>query len=122
MAMNVDYIIDTEEIKAFVQNWFDNNFEGDYSNQINQINQYCKFMSESGYNLLESTNLITIQQHQHILEGRAILPYHTGFHTFYTGRPLIQSILEDKNLAQNHVFYSNPNYLNIRRVMNSIEN
>ena len=28
VAMNVDYIIDTEEIKAFVQNFgFDNNFD-----------------------------------------------------------------------------------------------
>ena len=42
-------------------------------------------MSEAGYNLNKSTNLVTIQQHQHIFESKPILPYHAWFSYIYMG-------------------------------------
>tara|TARA_Y100000389_G_scaffold42298_1_gene36996 strand:+ start:1735 stop:2106 length:372 start_codon:yes stop_codon:yes gene_type:complete len=123
MAINTDYKINTEEIKSFISNWFHGTY-GDhtYGNQINQINTFCIQLSELGYNLLETTNLVTIQQHRLIMNEQMIMPYHTGFQHEFTGKPLIQSILEDKNLVQNHVFYSIPQYLSIREIMNNLNN
>lgn len=121
MAINTDYKINTEEIKSFISNWFHVTYGSDtHADKMNQINQSCISMSEEGYNLLENTNLITIHQHRMLMEGTIVPPYYTGFQSSYTGKPLIQSIIEDKNLAQHHMFYSNPHYLNIRRIIDSI--
>ena len=80
--------IDTEEIKAFVQNWFDNNFDGDQSNNINQINQYCKFMSEAGYNLLESTRSCHNTTTSTHFRRQSNITISYWFSYIYTGRPL----------------------------------
>ena len=80
MAINTDYKINTEEIKSFISNWFHGTYcDHTYGNQTNQINTFCIQLSELGYNLLETTHLVTIQQHRLIMNEQMIIPYHTGF-------------------------------------------
>jgi hypothetical protein len=116
------HFTNTEQIKIFVDQWFLDNYGNNDNNIINQINQQCVYLGHQGVNLLEQTNLVTTREY-HLLNDQNInhpVPFHIGFDTDYTGKPLIQAILEDRRLATNHIFHQNVYYNKIIELLNML--
>ena len=115
---------DFDRVKEIVHNHFQNRFGNEFDNRhhnaINRINQQCINLSSEGVNLLANTNLVTGREYN-MMNNPNIqynIPIHMGFHSNYTGKPLIISIIDDRNLANNHLLHSNESYNKIVEIMN----
>ncbi len=118
---------DIESIKETVmrhfQTKFGDNFNNRHDNAVNRINHLCIELSSEGINLLARTNLVTGREYNMMNDPNYHynIPNHIGFHSNFTGKPLIISIMDDRNLANNHMFRSNENYTKIVDIMSEFD-
>ena len=121
MASNTHFS-NTQHVKNFVENYFLEKYGNADNNVINQIHQRCVYLSHEGINLMEQTNLVTMREYNLINDNNINhpLPYHIGFDTEYTGKPLIIAIFEDRNIANNHIFRTNEHYMKITELTHSM--